>query len=418
MEKSLKFIAMSIFSFLSLGINAQNAKIAGSLFRSGDFIGSQKAYKEILNTKPNDSNSLIYMGYTSLLLNKVDESEKWFNKVKALNPKLATLNYFISEVYHRKLQFQKAAPFYRASGREAMAKKMEYFSNIEPYQMDTSFSEISIKFIVTDPLPIVEVLINNDCKGYFIIDTGGGELILSEDFAKKTKVNSFGIEKGTEFGGGKIAPMAHGAINSITIGELRVKNIPIVTLNLNQLELGGYRIDGIIGTVFLYQFLSTIDYKNGQLILRNKTKFNFENIVNNCPTYKIIPFAMADDHFMLAKGTINSSDTLLFFVDTGLAGNAFTCPKSTLKKFGLKYDKNQKNKGLGGGGYFDTYPMEIENICLGGLCVKNLHGAFGAFPKQIENSFGFKISGLISHEFFRNFSLTIDFESMNFIVCD
>lgn len=409
---------MSIFSIFSLGANCQNVKIAGSLFKNGDFIASQKVYQEVLNTSPNDLNSLIFMGYTSLLINRLDESEIWFNKVKKIKPNLPTLNYFMSEIYHRQKQFSKAAPLYRASGRVAMAKKMEYFTNIQPYELDEGFDAISIKFLVTDPLPIIEVIINNESKGYFIIDTGGGELILSEDFAKKTKVSSFGIEKGSGFGGGNKAPMVHGAISCIALGELQVKNIPIVTLDLNQLELGGYKIDGIIGTVFLYQFLSTIDYKNGLLILRNKTKYNFEKIIKNCPTCKIIPFVMADDHFMIAKGNVNNSDTMLLFVDTGLAGNAFTCPKSTSKKLGLEYSKMQKSQGLGGGGYFNTYPMEIDNICLGDLCVKKLHGVYGAFPKQIENSLGFKIDGLISHEFFRDYSLTIDFESLKFIVCE
>ena len=407
---------MSIFSFFSLGVNSQNAKIADSLFKKGDFIGSQKIYQEILNSSPNDLNSLIYMGYTTLLFNRLDESEKWFVKAKEIKPNLRTINYFMSEIYFRQKQFLKAAPFYKALGRNAMAKKMEYFFNIQPYQMDNDFNEIIIKFITTDPLPIMEVTINNDYKGNFIVDTGGGEIILSEDFATKTKVSPFGFEKGNGFGGGKKASISHGTINSITIGELQVKNIPIVTLNLNQLELEGYKIDGIIGTVFLYQFLSSIDYKNGQLILRNKRKYNIDQIIKNDFTCKIIPFVMADDHFMLAKGKVNNSDTMLLFVDTGLAGNAFTCSQSTLKKNKLTYDKMQKNKALGGGGYFNAYPMEIDSICLGDLCVKKLHGFYGAFPKQIENCFGFKIGGLISHEFFRNHSLTIDFESMNYII--
>jgi hypothetical protein len=62
--------------------------------------------------------------------------------------------------------------------------------------------------------------------------------------------------------------------------------------------------------------------------------------------------------------------------------------------------------------------MEIDSISLCDLSVKKLHGVYGAFPKQIENSLGCKISGLISHEFFRNYSLTIDFESMKFVVSE
>ena len=418
MKKKLKIVAMSIFSILSLGASSQNAKTASSLFKSGDFIGSQKVYQEILNTRPNDLKSLIYMGYTSLLFNRLDESEIWFNKVKEIKPNLPTLNYFMSEIYHRQKQFSKAAPLYRASGREAMAKKMEYFANIQPYEMDEGFNAISIKFLVTDPLPVIEVTINNGYKGYFFIDTGVGEVILTEDFAKKININSFGVEKGGGFGGSKKAAYGHGSVSSITLGNLVVENVPIITLNLHNLELGGYKIDGAIGTVFLYQFLSTIDYKNEQLILRNKTKYSINDMAQKSQSPKIIPFVMADDHYMMARGTINNSDTMLLFVDTGLEGNAFTCPKSTLKKCELSYKKHLKNKAIGGGGYFTRYPMEIDKICLGNVCETNLHGQYGAFPAQIEKSFGFNVNGLISHEFFRRYSLTIDFVQMKYLISD
>jgi hypothetical protein len=418
MKISLKIVAMSTISMLSLGVSSQNVKTASSLFKNGDFTGSQKMYHEVLSTNPNDLKSLIYMGYTSLLFNQLEESEMWFNKVKEIKPRLPTLNYFVSEIYHRQNQYSKASTFYRACGREAMAKKMEYYANIRPYKMDESFDEISIKFVITDPLPVIEITINNVYKGYFFLDTGAGDVILTNDFANKIKVHSFGVEKGGGFGGGKKASIGHGSVSSLTIGNLVIENVPIITLDLNNLELGGYKIDGTIGTVFLYQFLSTIDYKNGQLILRNKTKCSINDIALKSQSPKIIPFVMADDHFMMVKGNINNNDTMLLFVDTGLEGNAFTCPKSTFKKLGLSYNKHLKNKAIGGGGYYITYPMEIDKICLGDICETKLHGQYGAFPTQIEKSFGFNVNGLISHEFFRKYSLTIDFIEMKYLISD
>jgi hypothetical protein len=38
--------------------------------------------------------------------------------------------------------------------------------------------------------------------------------------------------------------------------------------------------------------------------------------------------------------------------------------------------------------------------------------AFGPFSPQLENAFGLRIGGLISHEFFRPYALTIDFSGM------
>jgi hypothetical protein len=127
---------------------------------------------------------------------------------------------------------------------------------------------------------------------------------------------------------------------------------------------------------------------------------------------------MADDHFMIAQGSINNSGSILFFIDTGLAGNAFTCPKSTLKLADLKCQKDKKTQALGGGGYFDCYPFDINKICLSDICVNNLHGQYGPFPKQIEKSFGFNIDGLLSHEFFREYLFTLDFEKMQYILSD
>lgn len=409
---------MSFLTCWNLLMNAQSFKSAYKLFNEGKFIESRVIFSAILAKHPDHLKALLYMGYIDQLANRTDESARWFDRAKIIKPGMQVLNSFMAENYHRQKQFDQSASYYRLAGREAMAKKMEGFSTLDPYKINPGFDIVKIKFIVTDPLPVIEVTVNREHTGYFFIDTGGGELILDESFAKKVKAESFGVEKGSEFGGGKKAPVGHGKVASVTLAGLVMENIPIITIDLSRLELGGYKIDGCIGTVFLYQFLSTIDYRNGQLILRNKEKYSLENLMKNSLSPKIIPFVLADDHFMMARGSVNNSDTMQFFVDTGLAGNAFTCPKSTLQKAGLNYNRKKGSKALGGGGYFMNYPMEIEKLCLGDVCVNNLHGIYGAFPPQIEKSFGFAVNGLISHEFFRNHALTIDFEGMKFLLTE
>ena len=125
---------------------------------------------------------------------------------------------------------------------------------------------------------------------------------------------------------------------------------------------------------------------------------------------------MAGDHYMVSRGSLNACDNMLWFVDTGLAGVAFTCPASTIKKGKLKVQKNNKSRGEGGGGSFDTYPFDVEMICLDTLCVRNVHGEYGVFPSQLEYGLGFKIDGMLSHEYFKEFSLTIDFKEMKYIL--
>jgi hypothetical protein len=55
-------------------------------------------------------------------------------------------------------------------------------------------------------------------------------------------------------------------------------------------------------------------------------------------------------------------------------------------------------------------PIEIEELTLGAA------RRAGRFPAQIEHACGFHIGGLISHEFFRPYALTLDFSWMRFLL--
>ena len=64
--------------------------------------------------------------------------------------------------------------------------------------------------------------------------------------------------------------MQNGGIDSITVGGWVVKNAPVQMLALRQLSqaFGVDQLDGYIGTIFLSHFLSTIDFRNGELVLK------------------------------------------------------------------------------------------------------------------------------------------------------
>lgn len=408
-------LLISMLSFFKSILFSQELKTAAKYFKAGEFDKADAIYTDILKEKPDNFEALVYKGYVSQIANHIDESEYWLTRAAAINPKSVPVKSLLAENFYRKNQFREAAAYFRLAKRSSLAAKLESFEGKEPYKKPEQFDSIRLKFLVTDPLPVVEVVINSQFSGCFFINTGGGELILDRDFADKIHPLSFGVEK-SYFGGGKTAGLEHITIQSITLDNQIIMNIPAVIIGFNGLELGGCKVDGCIGTVFLYQFLSTIDYKNGEMILRNKEKYNTSDIAASSQDPEIIPFFMAGNHFMIAHGNVNDSGKMLFFINTGLGGNAFTCPESTLKRAGLTYSKDDKTKGLGGGGYFKSYPVLIDKICLGNLCRTDLHGSFGAFPSQLEHSLGFDINGLLSHEFFRNHTLTIDFQEMKYII--
>ncbi|MDZ7291674.1 MAG: hypothetical protein ONB42_17210 [candidate division KSB1 bacterium] len=168
----------------------------------------------------------------------------------------------------------------------------------------------------------------------------------------------------------------------------------------------------------LYHFLATLDYPKSELILRRKTKENLSQLEEEAKAknYIVIPFWMAGDHYMLAWGTVNKSQPLLLFVDTGLAGKGFTCPESTLKEAGLKLQETGAVEGFGGGKEkVRAIPFVVEELTLGDAKEHNIKGWYmGAFP--LGNAFGLRIGGLISHGFFRQYALTFDFTGMRLLL--
>jgi hypothetical protein len=165
-----------------------------------------------------------------------------------------------------------------------------------------------------------------------------------------------------------------------------VRNVPanmFAVRRFSDLDFGGRRVDGVIGTVLLYHFLSTIDYPGGALVLRRRTLENLRAFEQAPHTSYVMPFWMAGDHYIVAWGKINQCEPMLFFLDTGLVG----------------------------GGWVREIPFPIQTLSLGEITQHDTHGIYmGPFP--LEYACGFRIGGLISHEFFRPWALTFDFTSM------
>lgn len=73
-------------------------------------------------------------------------------------------------------------------------------------------------------------------------------------------------------------------------------------------------------------------------------------------------------------------------------------------------------EGVRGGGKVAITPFSIDDLALGGVAKKGIVGVFGAFPETLEYSLGFRIGGIISHQFFRTNSVTFDFDSMQIVI--
>ena len=396
---------------------------ADRLFQSGEFAQAGEQYARIAADHPDDYSAILQLGRIAVLSNRLGDAENWLKKAIGLRGGEADPKIMLAEVYYRRDDFEKAAasldgidvstnPLIVSQYPTLNVAKLRSFKGQTPYQVLGDGQMTRLKFLRTDPLPLISVRVNGGAEVTFFIDTGGSEVALDTEFARELGVPQFGAVQGT-FSGGQHAEVQQGRIESLTVGDWTVRNLPAAMLPLRQLSesLGAKRIDGIIGTTLFYHFLATIDYPKGELVLRLKDAASLEQFVESAGKGIAVPFWIASDHFMVGWGRVETLPPTLLFVDTGLASAGVKLADSVIKQAGIKLEEDKASSGVGGGGTLRIVPYVVHRLSFGQLQEDNVPGLYdGPFPW--ENIFGFHLAGMVGHDFFKPHAVTFDFQNM------
>jgi hypothetical protein len=396
---------------------------ADRLFQAGKFAEAGKLYSQIVTQNPEDYSATLHLGRIALLSNRLDDAQKWLEKAIALKPGDADPKVMLAEAFYRRDDFQKAVASLKGvdvSSNKLITEqypclnvaKLESFKGQTPYELHGNGTSTRLKFVRTDPLPVVNVRVNGGDEVTFFIDTGGSEVSLDTEFAKELGVPQFGSVQGT-FSGGQHTDVQLGRIESLTVGDWTIKNLPTAMLPLRQLSegLGVKQINGIIGTTLFYHFLATMDYPRGELVLRRKDAKSLEEFTKSPVKRVTVPIWMASDHFMVGWGRVETIPPTLLFVDSGLVGAGVKLAESVIKDAGIKLEENKAFEGAGGGGTLKIVPYTVHQLSFGDIKEENVPGLYdGPFPW--ENMFGFHLAGMVGHDFLKPYAVTFDFQNM------
>ncbi|MBV8516240.1 MAG: aspartyl protease family protein [Acidobacteria bacterium] len=388
---------------------------ADAKFRDGDLDAAQKLYAA--SSPATTAAAATGLGNIAFLRGDLDEAVRWLKSANRLAPDDKRAAKLLAQAFYRRNDFAHAAPLYRAIGLDAMAKKLESFHGPAPYRISGAADVVHLSWLQSDPLPVIRARVNGKVDVNLLIDTGGAELLLDPTIGASAGATTFGENKGT-FAGGKQSSVQQARVDSVALGGFTIHNVPLQLLDTRRFAAaagGNLRIDGVLGTVLLAQFIPTLDYRRGELVLRRRTRAQRHATDRAASVGTTLPILFAGDHLILTRGSAGAARPMLFLVDTGLAGGGFLAPDSTLKEAGLVPDGAQV-EGVGGGGKLTVTPFTVPDVSLGSIHVKNVAAFAGAFPPSLETSETIRIGGLVSHDFFRNFAVTFDFDRMRMIV--
>ncbi|MEU6641989.1 aspartyl protease family protein [Saccharomonospora sp. NPDC046836] len=406
-------------------------------YRAGRFSEAGSAYQRALEADPGHLDALRGAGSVALLGNDLGTATTSLRRLIERAPDsthtVSTLQNLAEAAYRRDDFPSAGAWLHRLAGLldddrrrqiDVVARKLEAFAGITPYRADDGAREVRVPFEIVDPIPVVNVEVGHGKVVPFFIDTGGHETYLDRSLADELQVPTFGSTPITG-AGGKQGTETHGVLNALTLGDLRIHDVPVKIMDFTALgfaeALGGVQVKGTIGTALLYHHLSTIDYPGQALILRPRTPDRLRSFEQQAAQERqqIVPFWLSGTHYILARGAVNDSDPMPLLVDTGGAGIAFASTKSTVERANISLRHDDATRTPGAGGTVQAVPFALDTLTLGEVTGRNLNGVY--FPEaDLEDALRqdgltrreYSVGGIVSHQFFRPYALTFDFDGM------
>jgi Aspartyl protease/Tetratricopeptide repeat len=405
-------LILLVWLFLIAGASLLGASAldrADAMFAEGFFPEAESVYTDALQKNPGDTKINTLLGMIELFSNRLDESEKYLRRAAQNGPFQNVAQNLLGEVFYRRDKFPEAAQWFRAGGSAERAGPLETFGDAAPYTINGSAGETRLEFVTTDPLPIVRVRVNGGEAASFLIDTGGAEVQVDSEFARRLNLISAGGGSATLLDGSQ-TEMRHSRVATLRLGEFEVRNVPVGIRPLP--VFAGRKLDGVLGTVLLYHFLATLDYPHGEMILRRRSPEVLHSFETRAQLEKqvVMPFWLASDHMIVARGRVNHTLPMLLLVATGVT-TGFTCPESTIEQAALSFDRNRSLVPATEPGT-KLAAFVVNELYLGEARQQNVSGIAGAFPAGLEQAYGFRIGGLIGHQFFRAYTVTFDFSGM------
>jgi tetratricopeptide (TPR) repeat protein len=264
--------------------------------------------------------------------------------------------------------------------------------------------------IGVDRRPYMDVRVNGR-PATFVIDTGSGFTVISDEAAEKLGVGAMargGTSQGV--GGNGKFPIVYGLISSIQLGEEKIGAVPCFIRRFHGSAGRGDdpKADGFIGLSVLSNFTAEIDYKNQQMSLLREVEDPAAQPTAD-PATTVIPFRTTQNGLISVETQIDDTRFVNAILDTGASSTVMSSAAVKRLEMNASIIKGQTVQVVGAAGITDNVELLFLRTCkIANLTQSNLRALILDFGAINETS-GFEQSAILGGDFLRNFKVTIDF---------
>jgi tetratricopeptide (TPR) repeat protein len=402
--------------------NSYAFAILGATYLSaGNFTDARLLLNNALSLNKKEALAWASMGMLEFYENRADDSIRWLREAVFLDSREPDFIFALAQVSARSEKYKEAADAYEKFLRIAsdndqerkdrirgLIRFLRYLGKKSSLYDLAGEKETVVPIKIVNNRPVIQLQFKKNGEILnFVLDTGSGISVISEKTAERLKIKS--ITKGgvaRALGGDGKFDIVYGFLDTIRIGEVKIRNVPIYIREFHNKKED---IDGYIGISLISKYITTLDYGNKTFKLSRKERDN-EDLPAVNDDEKSVPLRLTSSGFLSGQVNLEGFESSLnFIVDTGASVSVISEELADSKQL-KDYVLDQKMNVIGAAGITENVPsFQLPGLTFAGFSRTSLT-AIALDLNLINEASGFEQSGILGGNFLKNYSLTFDFE--------
>lgn len=396
------------------------AVLGTTLLAAGRFADADQILKNAIRL--NKKEALAWAGYGQLdfYLNRIDESIENLRVAVFLDNDEPDYLFSLAQVcargekykeaadnYHRFLMVARNADDERRERIRGLVRFLNYLGTKDSLYVHSGSDRTSVSFALTGNRPIIEMRINDRSEPLkFVLDTGSGISVISEETAKRLKIRAItrgGFAKG--IGGDGRFEIVYGFLREVAIGNVKVRNVPIY---IRKFHNNSFDVDGYIGLSLISKFLTTIDYGNQTFALtKREDEFKAAGETKGIS----VPLRLTSSGFLSGEVQLEGLESPLnFIVDTGASVSVISNDVASVEPI-LSFAQRERMRVIGAAGITDdVQSFRLPRVSFGTHSRTDVT-AIALDLDTINETSGFEQAGILGGNFLKNYRMTFDFRN-------
>ncbi len=310
-----------------------------------------------------------------------------------------------AEAYHRFLDLSRDTDDERRARIKGLINFLNFLGDRQSLYDIAGSDKTTVQIRVSGNRPLISLRINNRPDPLsFVLDTGSGISVISEQTAKRLKITPItrgGFAKG--IGGNGRFEIVYGFLREVKIGDVIIRNVPVY---IRQFHSEGQTVDGYIGLSLISKFITTLDYGAETFSLSRSpmaaTEFD-ESIA--------LPLRLTSSGFLSGEVQLAGVDAPLnFIVDTGASVSVISDEVASLDAVS-PHATEQRMRVIGSAGVTEgVKSFQLPSLSFGAHKQKDIT-AIALDLNIINEASGFQQAGILGGNFLKNFRMTFDFRN-------